>query len=326
MKKTLILFPLILISLLHPARGQEPCTQAGLAQKPGLLRASKLSGSTGGLVPADVARARATLTRIHQSIAAGYRPSGVVGDYSYHFSGGTTAGTFGYSLYLLKYNCDATASDPSKFYIGTDTPTVVRIDANVINSFGLYGNDISDNTFRGYLFMRDLPKKVDGFYYLGDNPAGNAQRNQKEYTWLVTYDDQLPFTTLTRKEYLLLTKERLEKSIRENGNSGGFYDQYLNRVNEHLRKSEADLSRPAIINRSDEERFTGFLEEGARNAYYAIRHNPAYYRKGAPKSVAHFFTVVYSVYEGDPIPVYLNNIEAVKKALDLNFLKGMLGK
>ena len=324
MKKPLALFPLTLICLLIPVIGQIPCTEQGLAQKPGLFRASKLAGSTTGLTLADVARARATLTKIHQTIAAGYKPVGVVGDYSYHFNGGATAGTFGYSLYLLKYNCDPTGTDRSKFYVGTDTPTVVRIDANIINPLNLFGTDSTDNTFRGYMFMRTLPKKVDGFYYLGDNPAGNARQNQKEYTWLVTYDDQLPFTTLTRKEFLLLTKERLEKTKTENGSSGGFYDQYINRVNEYLRKSEAELSRPAIINRVDEERFTGFLQEGAPGAYYAIRHNTAYYRKGAAKSVPQFFTVVYSVYEADV--VYADNIAAAKKSLDLNFLKGLLGK
>ena len=315
-----VFFPLI------AARGQEPCTPAALAQKPGILRASRLSGSTTGLSAAEVARARAGLTKIHQAIAASYKPIGLVGDYSYHFSGGPTAGTFGYSLYMLKYNCDPSSGDRSKFYIGTDTPTVVRIDANVIGPLSLFATDTSDNTFRGYLFMRKAPQKVDGFYYLGDNPAGNARQGQKEYTWLITYGDELPFTTLTRKEFLLLAKARLEKSIKENGNSSGFYNEYVKRVDEHLKKSEAELSRPAIINRADEERFTGFLEEGALGAYYAIRHNPDYYRKGLPKSAAQFYTVVYSVWEGDPIPVYPDNIAAVKKALDLNLLKGMLGK
>ena len=326
MKNAFVLVLLILFSASITIRAQEACSEAALARKPGILRASRVSGSTGGLASADVARARATLTKIHQTIAAGYSPSGVVGDYSYRFSGGTTAGTFGYSLYLLKYNCDRSGSDPSKFYIGTDTPTVVRIDANVIHPLNLSAADTSDNTFRGYLFMRALPKKVDGFYYLGDNPAGNAPRNQKEHTWLITYDDQLPFTTLTRKEYLLLTKARLEKSVKDNGNSSGFYDQYLNRVNEHLRKSEAELAGLAIINRGDEERFTGFLEEGARGAFYAVRHNSAYYRKGLPRSAAQFYTVVYSVYEGDATSVYPDNIEAIRKALDLNLLRGMLGK
>lgn len=325
MIKALILAPVLLVSLLVPVAGQESCTEAALARKPGLLRESRLRGSTTGLTAADVARARASLTKIHQSIAAGYSPIGVVGDYSFHFSGGPTGGTFGYSMYMLKYNCDPSGG-PSKFYVGTDTPTVVRIDANVISPLGLFGSDTSDNTFRGYFFMRKAPQKVDGFYYLGDNPAGNAPKKQKESTWLVTYDDELPFTTLTRKEFLLLSKARLEKSITENGNSSGYYDPFVKRVDEYLKKSEAELNEPAIINRMEEERFTGFLEEGALGAYYAIRHNPAYYRKGLPKSAAQFYTVVYSTWEGDPIPVYPDNIAAVKKVLDLNLLKGLLGK
>ena len=322
--RTLVLRGALLSMLSISTFAQEPCTTTLVSKKPGMLRESKLRGSTTGLTAADVTRARASLTKIHQTIAAGYKPVGVVGDFSYHFSGGPTAGTFGYSLYLLKYNCDKSGGDPSKVYVGSDTPTVVRIDANVINPISVLATDTSDNTFRGYMFMRTMPKKVDGFYYLGDNPAGNAPRNQKEYTWLITYGDELPFTTLTRKEFLLITKARLEKTKSENGSSGGFYDQYLSRVNEYLKKGEAELNRPAIINRMDEERFTGFLEEGAPGAYYAIRHNPAYYRKGLPKSAAQFYTVVYSVYEGDP--VYPDNIAAVKKALDLNLLKGMLAK
>src|SRR6476661_6492047 len=225
MKNVLALGTLMLFLFSIPVEAQDACSPAALAQKPGSFRASKLSGSTGGLAPADVARAKATLAKIHQAIAARYTPSGAVGDYSYHFSGGPTAGSFGYSLYLLKYNCDPTGTDRSKFYVGTDTPTVVRIDANVINPLSIYGNDTTDNTFRGYMFMRSMPQKRDGFYYLGDNPAGNAQQGQKEYTWLVTYDDKLPFAVLTRKEFLLLTKARLEKTKAENGSSGSYYDQ-----------------------------------------------------------------------------------------------------
>ena len=309
------------------ANAQAPCTPDLLAQKPGSLRASRLSGSTPGMTAADVAKARSTLTRIHQTIAAGYRPIGVVGDYSFRFSGGTTGGTFGYSMYLLKYNCDKASPDPSKFYIGTDTPTVVRIDANAIHAINLLGSDTSDNTFRGHLFMATMPKKLaEGIYYLGDNPAAGFKEKQKEYTWLITYDDQLPFTVLTRKEYLLLTKQRLEKSIRENGNSSGYYTPFVGRVDEYLRKSDAELSRPAIVNRTEEERFTGFIEESARGAMYAIKHNPAYYHKALPKSAAQFFTVTYSVFEGDPVPVYPANIFAIKNALDLNVLRSMLGR
>jgi hypothetical protein len=324
MKLAPISLATIVVCFSAAALAQAPCTSEALAQKPGALRASRLSGSTGGMSAADMARARATLTKIHQTLAAGYRPVGVVGDYSFKFSGGPTGSTFGYSLYLLKYNCDEATPDRSDHYIGTDTPTVVRIDANVINAFSLSGADTSDNTFRGFLYMRNIPKKVGGVYYLGDDPAGSFKEKQKEYTWLVTYGDEYPFTVLTRREYLLLTKERLQKSIRENGNSSGYYNEFVNRVDEYLRKSESELIFPAIVSRTDDERFTGFLQEGDRSAFYAIKHNPAYYRKGLPKSAAQFFTVTYSVYEGDP--VYPANIDAVKKALDLNALRAMLGK
>lgn len=310
---------------LTAARGQD-CTPQALAQKPGLLRASKLSGSTYGVSAADLARSRALLTSIHKMIAAGYNPVGVVGEYSFNFSSGQFANTFGYSLYLLKYNCDKTSADKSKFYIGTDTPTVVTIDANAINAFSLSAADISDNTFRGYLRMRNLPRKVDGFYYLGDNPAGDIREKQKAYTWLVTYGDELPFTVLTRREYLVLTKERLEKAIRENGNSSGFYNEYVRRVDEYLRKSAAELSQPAIVKAVDEERFTGFAEENALGAFAAIKHNPAYYKKGLPKSAPQFFTVTFKVYEGDEVPVYVDNINAVKNSVNLNALRNMLGK
>lgn len=323
--KYALAFSVILICLVSNTFGQD-CTPSALAQKPGILRTSKLSGSTRGVSAADLARERALLSNVHKMIAARYNPLGVVGEYSFRFSSGQMADTFGYSLYLLKYNCDKNSADKSKFYIGTDTPTVVRIDANIINALDISAADITDNTFRGYLLMRNLPRKIDGVYYLGDNPDGDSRPKQKAYTYLVTYGDALPFSVLTRKEYLLLTRARLEKSIKENGNSSGFYNQYVSRVEEHLRKSEAELSQPAIVNRTDEERFTGFLEEDARGAYFAVKHNPAYYKKGLPKSAPQFFTVVYSVYEGDEVPVYVDNINAVKKAVDFNVLRSMLGK
>lgn len=326
MKLTLIFF-ILPICFVFAAYGQQKCTPLMLAQKPGSLRASKLAGSTGGVSAADLTRSRATLTNIHKTIAAAYNPTSVVGDYSFSFSKGEFANIFGYSLYLLKYNCDEAAADKSKFYIGTDTPTVVRINANFIYALDdLTAAHTSDNTFRGYFRIRNLPRKVDGFYYLGDNPASNTTKNQKAYTWLVTYNDELPFTVLTRKEYLLLTKARLAKAISQNGNSSGFYNEYVNRVNDFLKKSETELNQPAIIKAVDEERFTGFLEENAVGAFAAVKHNPAYYKKGLPKSAAHFFTVTYSVYEGDEVPVYVDNINAVKKALDLNVLKNLLGK
>ena len=270
---------------------------------------------------------------VHKMVAAAYNPVGVVGDYSFHFSGrsggqsqSNIADTFGYSMYLLKYNCDKAKPHQSAFYVGTDSPTVLRIDANTLNEFHIYTSDISDNTFRGYLLMKHRPKSVGGFYFFGDEFSGDSHKKQKEYTWLITYDNKLPFSYLSQKEYLLLTKARLQKSIVDNGNSSGFYNEYVNRVNEYLKRPDTELSQSAIINRADEERFTGFLQEGDRGSYFAIKHNPAYYRKGLPKSAPQFFTVVYSVWEGADVPVYFDNMTSIKKAVDFRALRNLLGK
>lgn len=322
-KIALCAFALVITPL--SAAYAQACTPAALAEKPGALRASKFPGSSRGVSAADLGRARATLGKVHQMVAASYDPVGVVGEYSFMFISKEAADAFGYTLFLLRYNCDASTADPSDFYIGTDTPTSVKINANLINAFDLFAGEPNDNTFRGYMLMRNLPRKVDGFYYLGDNPGGNARDTNKAHTWLVTYGDELPFSVLTRKEYLLITKARLEKAIGESGGSTSFYGQYLDRVNQQLGRSDAELGLPAIVNATDEERFTGFLNEGqGAAARVAVKHNPAYYKRGLPKSAPQFFTVVYAYPEGEK--VYVDNIEALKKAVDLNALRGMLGK
>ena len=122
-----------------------------------------------------------------------------------------------------------------------------------------------------------------------------------------------------------MTKSRLQKSIAEIGNSSGFYNEFVNRVNEYLKRPDQELSVPAIINRGDEERFTGFLNEGDRGAFFAIKHNPAYYKKGSPKSAPQFFAVVYDVWEGDAVPVYVDNMNAIKKAVSFPALRDLLG-
>ncbi|CAN5456249.1 hypothetical protein BH10ACI3_BH10ACI3_21870 [soil metagenome] len=334
MSRIFSLFLFLTLSIVFPGIAlAQDCTQAALAQKPGVLTASNLSGSTPGVKPSDLLREKAVLMSVHKMVAAAYDPKGVEGNYSFHFRGITgapsqdkIADTFGYSIYLLKYICDKENSDRSAFRVRTDSPTVLRIDANTVGRLSIYASDISDNTFRGYLLMKNRPKDLGGFYFLGDEVTGDSRKKQKEYTWLITYDNTLPFSYLSQKEYLLLTKARLQKSIVENGNTNGFYDEYVNRVNEYLKKPESELSVPAIIDRASEEKFTGFLLEGSQGSYFAIKHNPAYYRRGLPKSVPQYFTVVFSVWEGDEVPVFVDNMDSIKKAVDFRALRNLLGK
>ncbi len=322
---------LILFSNLTVAEAQI-CSETVLAAKPGVWKASPLKGSTNRVSPADLTREKSVLATVHKTVAANYTPVGLEALYSNSF-GGTNpsagknwvADHYGYSLYLLAFLCDPASADKSKSYTAVATATTLNIHVNwlpLLNT--LYAAELAADDFRGYLKLKRMPQKKNGFYYLGEEFEGDPRDTIKTQTWLITYDDQLPFSYVSRREYLLLTKKRLEKTMREDSAGKGFYDQYLNRINSFLNDSEAELNKPAICQSNDEERFTGFVEEGTKNSFIAVKPNPAYYRKNLQKSVPQFFTVAFKV--AGSRKIYADNMESLQKAFDFNALRNMLGK
>lgn len=322
---------LILFSNSTVAKAQI-CSETVLAAKPGVWKASPLKGSTTKVSPADLTREKSVLATVHKTVAANYTPTGLEARYSNSF-GGTNpsagknwvADHYGYSLYLLAFLCDPASADKSKSYAAVATATTLNIHVNWLPHLNtLYAAELADDDFRGYLKLKRMPQKKNGFYYFGEDYEGDARDNIKTQTWLITYDDRLPFSYVSRREYMLLTKKRLEKKMREDSAGKGFYDQYLNRINSSLNESEAELSKPAICRSNDEERFTGFVEEGTKNSFIAVKPNPAYYRKNLQKSVPQFFTVAFKVAGSQKI--YAGNMESLQKAFDFNALRNMLGK
>jgi hypothetical protein len=234
------------------------------------------------------------------------------------------ADTYHYSMYILRYLCDKNSADKSKSYIDISTPTTVNITANAIYSLNsLYPADLAPDDFRGYLKLTKRPEKKDGYYFMGEEKI-DYNSPIYEYRWLITYNDTLPFSYLSRKEYLLIQKKRLEKALKDNPAEKAFLDQYFKNISDYLTKPEKELSQPAICIWNDEERFNGFVEEGTRGSFIAVKPNLNYYHKGLLKSSPHFFTVVYKISTGDP--VFEENIAAIKKAVDFAALRNMLGK
>ena len=322
---------LILFSNFTVAEAQI-CSETVLAAKPGVWKASPLKGSTTKVSPADLTREKSVLATIHKTVAANYTPTGLEALYSNSFGGADpsagknwVADHYGYNLYLLAFLCDPASADKSKSYTAIATATTLNIHANSIPQLNtLYAAELAADDFRGYLKMKRMPQKKNDFYYFGEDYEGDAQNNIKIQTWLITYDDRLPFSYVSRREYLLLTKKRLEKTISEDSTGKGFYDQYLNRINSWLNESESELSKPAICLWNDEERFTGFIEEGTKNSFIAVKPNPAYYRKNLQKSAPQFITVAFKV--AGSRTVYADNMESLQKAFDFNALRNMLGK
>ena len=324
--------PVILSMLFTIQLTAQDCDKTVLAQKPGTWKAG-IPGSPAFVTPADLSKEKLVLAGIHKMISTSYAPQGCQALYTNSFGGSAPVSGknwigdhFTYRIYVLRYLCDKQSADKSKYYVDVSTPTTVTVSINEIPNLNtLYAADLPDDEFRGYLKLPRFPQKKDGYYFMGEEVVGDShlENKIKTYSWLITYDDKLPFKYVSRKEYLLIQKKRLEKTIQENGGSS-FYDKYVNNITEALKKPESELSRPAICIWNDEELFNGFVEEGVNGSFIAVKPNLDYYNKKLSKSVPQFFSVVFKISHGDP--VFEANIDAIKKSVDFAALRTMLGK
>ena len=298
----------------------QDCTKELLKQKPGKWKAGQ-QGSIVNVSAADLAKEKAVIAGIHKMVSTNYKPTGCEISYSTVYGKPNTAGQafisdpYHYAMYILRYLCDEQSADKSKFYVDYSTPTTVNITANAMYWLNtLYAADMPVDDFRGYLKLKVMPVKQNGYYFMGEEVVGDGHlaNKIKEYRWLITYNDTLPFSYISRKEYLLIQKKRLEKAVKESPGEKAYLDQYFKNIDAYLKKPEVELSKPAICNWNEEERFERFVEEGGRGSFIAVKPNPAYFRQKLPKSSPQFFTVVYKIAHGDP--VFEENMAAIKKA------------
>jgi hypothetical protein len=332
MKKYSIAFIYITMLVLTSSAQSEltnDCTAEKLRQIPGTWKAGQ-QGSIANVTATDLVREKAVIANIHNMISSNYSPMGCQIAYSTVFGknpgNGETfiADPYHYAMYILRYLCDPSSTDKSKYYVDISTPTTVNIIANAMYFMNnIYAANIPVDDSRGYLKLENRPERKDGVYFMGKKKESYNEEIY-EYRWLITYSDTLPFSYVSRKEYLLIQKNRLEKSIKDSPGEKEYSQKYLDNISGYLAKPESDLTQPAICMWNDEERFNGFVEEGTRGSFIAVKPNLAYYNKSLPKSSPQFFTVVYKLNQGDP--VFEANIEAIKEAVDFAKLKSMLGK
>ncbi|HUM97452.1 MAG TPA: hypothetical protein PK275_06330 [Chitinophagaceae bacterium] len=320
------LFSIILFPICSTA---QDCTKELLAQKPGTWKAG-MKGQIVNVKPADLVKEKAVIASIHKMITAKYKPAGCQITYASVFGKGLNAASnwiadpYYYSMYILRYLCDEQSKDKSKYYVDAATPTTVNITANVIYSLNnLYAANFAPDDFRGYLKLTKRPVNKDGYYFMGEEKV-DYNSPIFEYRWLITYNDTLPFSYISRKEYLLIQKKRLEKMVQESPGEKAYLDQYFKNINAYLAKPESFLNEPAICMWNEEERFEKFVDEGTNGSFLAIKPNLAYYRKNLSMSSPQFFTVVYKISKNDP--VFEKNMEAIKETIDFAVFKNMLGK
>ena len=321
----IIVFAFLLIAQFSFA---QDCTRELLAQKPGTWKAG-LQGTIHGVSPVDLVKEKSVLAAIHKMVNTSYSPKGCQVLYSTSYSKYPGAGDvwisdpYQYTMFILPFLCDSKSADKSKYTVAIASATNVTITANEISWLNtLFAATIHDD-FRGYYKLENRPVKKDGYYFFGKDKV-DPEQDIVEYRWLITYNDALPFSYLSRKEYLQLQQKRLEKSIKESPGEKEYYQQFFNKISEYLTRPEDELNQTAICMWNDEERFNGFVEEGTKGSFIAVKPNLDYYNKKLPMSSPQFFTVIYTLSQGEP--VYVENIAAIKEATDFAALKNMLGK
>lgn len=327
--KYVILVSTILLALSTEA---QDCTKQLLRNKPGTWKAGR-QGSIVNVTAKDLTKERSVMAAVHKMIASNYNPTGCQVSYSTVYGKQLSAANnwiadpYHYSMYILPYVCDNNSADKSKYHAAISSATSVDITANVIYSLNdLYAANMPDDDFRGYLKLKQKPQKKDGAWFMGEEVVGDYGTDSeiRESRWLITYNDTLPFSSLSRKEYLMIQTKRLERSLKENPGEGEYIRKYLDNINEYLKQPEAELSKPAICMWNEEEKFEKFVEEGTKGSFIAVKPNLDYYLKKINKSSPQFFTVVYTISKGEP--VFEDNIAAIKKAVNFETLKSMLGK
>ncbi len=68
---------------------------------------------------------------------------------------------------------------------------------------------------------------------MGEKISGDAHRENKimQYSWLIVYEGKLSFMYMSRKEYLHLTKKRLDKTIKDDPGSEKYYSSFTTNIN-----------------------------------------------------------------------------------------------
>src|SRR6188472_502841 len=231
--KYLLLFS---ISFLSIALTAQDCSKELLKQKPGTWKTGP-QGSIKNVSAADLVKEKAVVAAIHKMVFAKYKPIGCEISYSNVYgkypSAGQTwiADPYHYAMYILRYLCEGNSKDKSKYYVDYSTPTTVNITANVFYPLNLIAADPVDD-LRGYLKLKVKPVKKDGWYFMGEEIVGDhgTASEIKEQRWLITYNDTLPFSYLSRKEYLLIQKKRLEQSLKDNPGEKIYTDKFLKNI------------------------------------------------------------------------------------------------
>lgn len=211
---------LLLAVIVAQSAFSQNCAEATLAQKQGEWKEG-LKGSASGISSADLTREKNVVAALHAMIKSKYVPMGVSAGFNGAYSAAQSAmpvNTYGYSIIPLNYFCEGGALKTAH-----ETSTYFQIGVNFFDA-EIYDEVQGDRAMaEGFNTITDMPLEKDGYYYfkekdvtLGFGVPGKSR------LWLITYSGKLPFSYVSKKEFLEKRKSILAADML--ASASGFND------------------------------------------------------------------------------------------------------
>jgi hypothetical protein len=164
--------------------------------------------------PADLAIQRRFFNALHSPLQAAYQPKGLDAAYSGSFQPvmyGQPVAYYWYTLFAERYLCEGDALVLNKFDINSIFTTAF----NYVSFLEIYDTTAADNSV-GFRSLREgFPVEIrPGIWQFSDVKTSLGAGNEGlTKLWLITYDGQLPWSFVTRREFLLKRKRFLQKEM-----------------------------------------------------------------------------------------------------------------
>ena len=197
----------ILYSLTSTA---QDCTDETLLQKSGTWK--ETSGSTSGIAAADLIREKKVIASIHAMIKSKYAPMGVKIDFGGAYGSpypNMLADSYYYHIMAFDLYCDG-----NTFKTDDETSTTFQISANGFDA-EIYDTAQGDRALaEGFNVMPDMPVEKGGYWDFKETDVGlGFGVKGKSKAWLITYEGKLPYSYVSKKEFLEKRKINLVTSM-----------------------------------------------------------------------------------------------------------------
>jgi hypothetical protein len=309
----------------------QDCTEASILQKPGIWKEG-MKGSVSGIPAADLDKERKVVAAIHILTKSKYTPMGVQADFNGSYDTPDReipVNIYDYNIYFLHYFCEGNVIKTNH-----ETSTSLSISANRIDAKIYETPDENNLPAEGYYSMKKMPVEKDGNYYFEQDAGLGLGISGKSRTWLITYDNKLPFVYVTKKEFLekqknmlILAMPKAIESSRENlkARTEQEYKYALAKIETLMKMPSGESDLPAIV-KQDPKDYLSFLFTTNEDAFgkVLIKPNPGYFNSKLPRSTPQFFLVNITGDEKEPVSAKV--MTDVIKDLDFTALRNMLGK